>query len=95
MNHKSDIKDEVHNDAVKTGEEIASIKHKLNDLKDKVLNFQAQASDYVKDGYVKAKGKTSEIESKVTAYTRENPLKTIGIAVVVGAVVAKLLRSRK
>ena len=73
----------------------SAAKNRLHEFKEKAVKLQEQATEYVKEGYGKAKDKSLEVEDKVTTYVRGNPIKTIGISVLAGAVLAKIFRSRK
>lgn len=74
---------------------LRELREKATAFQGKAVEFQHEATDYVKDKYAKAKDKSTEVGNKVTDYARENPLKTIGISLAVGAILAKLIRSRK
>lgn len=76
-------------------EVLNTLKDKAHDFQEKAAHFQEETASFAKDKYAKVSEKSAAAREKVTTYTKENPLKAIGIAAVAGAVIAKLFSSRK
>lgn len=82
-----DLKDKAQNFG-----EIA--KNKAQNFQEKAIHFQEEATNYVKENYAKIKDTSSDIEDKVTTYAKKNPLKTIGFAMLAGAILSRIFRGR-
>ena len=70
------------------------IKDKVQNLQEKAMHFRDDATNYVKENYIKVREKSLEMEDKVITYVRQNPIKAVGISMLAGMVLTKLLRRK-
>lgn len=74
---------------------LHTIKDKAHNFQENATHLQEEATSFAKEKYSKARDTSAELGEKVATYTKENPLKAVGIAAVAGAIIAKLFSSRK
>ena len=75
-------------------EDVANIKDKVVNAKDRFEKVVGKSIDNIKDKYEDIKEKSSEYQDTVVDYIRSNPVKSVGIAFVSAFVLSKLFNNK-
>ena len=77
-------------------DDLRKVKHKFSETRDAIgqtaRDAKMRAQDFLQTSLQDLNDKRSDIQDNVVSYVKSNPVKSVGVAIVLGLIISKLLR---